>query len=313
MEDDENHNPNGVAMKIKAMLDEPKPRFSEECCIYRVPNNIRKLKEDAYTPEVVSIGPFHHANQNLLEMEDQKRLYCRQFIERSETKNLESFVSCVQELEARVRGCYSDDIKLSKEEHVMVILVDCCFILELLLSIHFMFTRGDDVFLLPQRLRYFIRNDLLLVENQVPFFVLDKLYNLAFPSTLNDDGHNSHPSLLFLAVLYFAPYFVSADIISSDKVSQFLSNVGRIDHFTDLSRKLILRSSQLFQPSASGCSREAHVTHLYSATELNELGVKFEVNKSSKCLLDLQLTAYTLRIPFIRVHDSTEKFIGEIC
>ncbi|XLT26875.1 hypothetical protein HN873_058167 [Arachis hypogaea] len=82
-------------MKIKAMLEEGQPRFKEECCIYRVPHEIRKFNEDAYTPKVVSIGPLHHGNEKLLNMEDQKKLYCRQFIERSETNNLESSVSCV--------------------------------------------------------------------------------------------------------------------------------------------------------------------------------------------------------------------------
>ncbi|XLU22183.1 hypothetical protein S245_058249 [Arachis hypogaea] len=170
-----------------------------------VPHNIRKFKEDAYTPEIVSIGPFHHGDEKLLKMEDHKRLYCKQFIERSETNKLESFVNCVQELEPKIRACYSDDIKLSKEEHVMVILVDCCFILEFLLRYHFMLTRGDDAILLPTRLRVYIRYDLLLLENQVPFFVLDKIYNLVFPSTFIDRSHHRHSSLLSLALYHVVP------------------------------------------------------------------------------------------------------------
>ncbi|XLT26867.1 hypothetical protein HN873_058159 [Arachis hypogaea] len=43
-----------------------------------------------------------------------------------------------------------------------------------------------------------------------------------------------------------------------------------------------------------------------SATELKEAGVKFEVKKASQCLLDLQLSGHTLRIPFFRVEDITE-------
>ncbi|MED6196911.1 hypothetical protein PIB30_051828 [Stylosanthes scabra] len=300
----ERRNPNDVFIKINALLEEAQPRFSKECCIYRVPNNIRKLNEDAYTPDVVSIGPFHHGNQNLLDMEGQKRLYCRQFIERSETKNLESLVSCVQELEAKVRGCYSHDIKLSKEELVMVILVDSCFILELLFKFYFFLTHGDNSILFPDQIMQHIQKDLLLVENQVPFFVLDKLYNLAFPSTLNADDLHNHPLLLRLIAFIIPTY-----IFPFDKVMLLLPDVGRIAHFIDLIRKLLLKSSQLFQPS---CSREAQVTQLYSATELHELGVKFEVNKNTQCLLDLQLSAHTLRIPFIRVHDWTELLLRNL-
>ncbi|MED6151476.1 hypothetical protein PIB30_082914 [Stylosanthes scabra] len=301
-----NPNPNDeVAMKIKALLEEGQPRFTEECCIYRVPDDIRKHNEEAYTPKVVSIGPFNRGNQILLNMEGQKRLYCRKFIERSETKNLESFVSCVQELEAEVRGCYSDDIKLSEEEHVMVILVDCCFILQFLHELFFMLTRGDPLFL-PRRLAGSICNDLFLLENQVPFFVLEKLHNLAFPSTLSS-GIHSHVSLLLPAVA-----MLPAKTIVGDNLEQILTDVGRVAHFTDLSRKLLLRSSQLFQPSASGCSREGKLMHIYSATELKELGVKFEVNKNSKCLLDLELSGHTLRIPFTKVVDTTEVLLRNL-
>nr|XP_025664273.1 UPF0481 protein At3g47200-like [Arachis hypogaea] len=248
-------------MKIKAMLEEGQPRFKEECCIYRVPHEIRKFNEDAYTPKVVSI-----------------------------------------ELEPKVCSCYSDNIKLSEEEHVRVILVDCCFILELLLKYHFNQRTSHDAIFLSPWLQTYVDLDLVLLENQVPFFVLEKLFNLDFPSTLNS-GNPSHPSLLLrLALVYKVPHSTIPGYI--DELT--LTGVGNITHFTDLSRKFLLASSHLFQPSASGCSRQAQLTQLYSATELKEAGVKFEVNKNSKCLLDLEITGHTLRIPFTRVHDWTE-------
>ncbi|MED6147994.1 hypothetical protein PIB30_049033 [Stylosanthes scabra] len=292
----ERGSPNDVLIKINTMLEEAQPLLPEECCIYKVPHEIRKLNEEAYTPKIVSIGPFHHRDLKLQKMEDQKRLYCREFIERSEIKNLlESFVSCVQKLEPKIRGCYSDDIKLTNEEHVMVILVDCCFILELLIRYH-----SRDGILLPPRLGNFMHYDLLLLENQVPFFVLEKLYSLAFP------GHNSLPSLLDLTLRYIVPDY----IFSSDKDDDSsLLNVGKIAHFTDLSRKLLLTSSRLFQP---GYSRQGEVTHLYCATELKEAGVKFEVKNNSSCLLDLELSGHTLKIPFIRVDDSTEVILRNL-
>ncbi|XLR30334.1 UPF0481 protein At3g47200 isoform X1 [Arachis ipaensis] len=305
----EGENPNDVLIKINAILKEAQPLLTDECCIYRVPHEIRKFKEDAYTPKVVSIGPFHHGDPKLLKMEGLKRTCCREFIERSEKKNLKSFVSCVQELEAKVRGCYSDEIKLSEEEHVMVILVDCCFILEFLLRHHFKLPYSDDIFLSP-RLGTYIRYDLLMLENQVPFFVLEKLYNLAFPSTLNSGGRESHPSLLRLALRYIVPSRIVPCDNNNDELT--LVDVGRIAHFTDLTRKSLLRSSHLLQPSTSGCSREAKLTQLYSATELNEAGVKFEVHKTSQCLLDLELSGHTLKIPFIRVMDSTEVILRNL-
>ncbi|MED6123384.1 hypothetical protein PIB30_048682, partial [Stylosanthes scabra] len=306
-----NLNLNNVAIEIKAMLEEAQPRFTEECCIYRVSHEIRKSNEDAYTPRVVSIGPFHHGHEKLLKMEDHKRIYCRQFIERSKT-NLERLVGCVQQLEPMVRACYSDDIELTEEKHVKVILVDCCFILEFLLKYHFGWTDHDAIFL-PLNIRYSIVNDLLLLENQVPFFVLDKLYSLAFASTFSI-GIHSHPPLLSLALHHIVPYsfVVPYSITPGDMLRLSLPNVGRIAHFTDLSRKFILTSSRLFQPSASRCLRREEFIHIYSATRLNEAGVKFEVNNNSHCMLDLELSDHSFRVPFIRVTSYTEAILRNL-
>ncbi|XP_020982600.2 UPF0481 protein At3g47200-like [Arachis duranensis] len=198
------------------------------------------------------------------------------------TNNLESFVSCVQELEPTVRACYSDNIKLTEEEHVMVILVDCCFILEFLLKSY----------------HGWRRRDLLLLENQVPFFVLEKLYNLALDS----------PPLLTLAFRYIVPYsIILPDSIISGDVLRLLSNDSGIAHFIDLSRKFLLTSSGF-----SGCLREAEFPHIYSATELSEAGVKFKVKKNSQCMLDLELSGHNFRVPSIRVTAFTEAILRNL-
>ncbi|QHO26776.1 UPF0481 protein At3g47200-like [Arachis hypogaea] len=288
MEDHESHNPNDVAMEINEMLEKAQPLFRDECCIYRVPHEIRSSNADAYTPRAVSIGPFHHGDQKLLKMEDQKRIYCRQFIERSGTKSLESFVSCVQELEPQVRACYSDDIKISKEEHVMVILVDCCFILELLLRFFSEESKEDDSISLFPWLDEYLRWDLLLLENQIPFFVFNNLYNLAF-ATLN--GGNGHPSLLKLILGYF---FGPSDDTDWDS--------GSIEHFTDL-----LRTFHLKQSISPLSRKKETLPFLKSAIQLHEAGVKFKViNKRSLCLLDLKFSGRTLEIPQIELEDKTE-------
>ncbi|KAL6202972.1 hypothetical protein ACLB2K_026676 [Fragaria x ananassa] len=41
--------------------------------IYRVPEKLRRLNENAYTPRVVSIGPFHHGKESLKPMEEHKK------------------------------------------------------------------------------------------------------------------------------------------------------------------------------------------------------------------------------------------------
>jgi hypothetical protein len=44
-----------------------------ECCIYKVPDKLRKVNEEAYTPKLVSIGPFHHDLEELWGVKIQKK------------------------------------------------------------------------------------------------------------------------------------------------------------------------------------------------------------------------------------------------
>ncbi len=63
-----------INLEVPLVLDmEPDKR--EECCIYTVPHLIRKVNDDAYTPNLISIGPFHHDKGNLRNMENLKKRY----------------------------------------------------------------------------------------------------------------------------------------------------------------------------------------------------------------------------------------------
>ena len=44
-------------------------RTSTECRIYKVPYHLRKWNEEAYTPQVISIGPYHHSKKEFQPME----------------------------------------------------------------------------------------------------------------------------------------------------------------------------------------------------------------------------------------------------
>ena len=82
--------------------------LSIECHIKRVPDYIRKLDEQAYTPKVISIDPTHH---KLETMENHKVRYFKIFITRTET-NLENLVITISEMEEHIQFCYAETILL---------------------------------------------------------------------------------------------------------------------------------------------------------------------------------------------------------
>ncbi|XP_052107823.1 UPF0481 protein At3g47200 isoform X1 [Arachis duranensis] len=279
---------NHVAKELEAMLKKAQPLFTtKSCCIYKVPHEIRQSNEDAYTPGLVSIGPLHYGNYRLVTMESHKQVYCQHFIQRSEA-SLSDLVSCVQQLEPHIRACYSEKINLTVDKLVKVIFIDCCFVIELFLRDEWM--RNDAIFSKPWmwvRVIY----DLLLLENQVPFFVFEMLYNLAFASRLNNGGKFS--PFLRLAVGMFSKV---------EKQGVLTLETSRIAHFTDLLRYLYLTPFHTTTPRERGQLVLGH-----GASELFKAGVKFQVNKSNHdCILDLEFEHGVLKIPHILVHDKTE-------
>ncbi|MED6138974.1 hypothetical protein PIB30_079527 [Stylosanthes scabra] len=276
-----------VAIDMEEMLANAQPLFTTECCIYEVPYEIRRLNEDAYTPHLVSIGPLHHGDPKLLSMEGHKKVYCQYFLKRSREISLDNVVSCLRELEPRIRRSYSKNIELGVDEFIKVILVDCGFIIELLIRYYNFMETDHDIIRKPWLLEK-IRYDLLLLENQIPFFVLEKLWDLAFQSSLFN-GDNSL-SLLELASCYLCP---------TERIV-FESSI-RVAHFTDMNRIFCLK------PFKRNLLRTNEVPTLhYSASELHEAGVKFKVNREEKSLLELKFSGKCLQVPEIEVDDGTE-------
>jgi len=269
---------------INAMLDSAEPPSTFDCCIYKVPSAIRKLNEDAYTPNVVSIGPYHHGHPQHQNMERQKLIHFKDFLQRNPT------IFYIESILSDFKGCYSETLPFSHNELVKLILIDSAFIIQL-------FWRHS-CGLWPFKLWLYvsIRSDLLLLENQLPFFVIEKIYSLSLSSTNANIPNTMIPSFLELTIKFFH-YFNKSKL-------GFDNNDISIMHFTDLIRIFNLQHPIESRPNRDRIRQQ--MIPLPSATELLEAGVRFKVNTKSKCLLDLSFSGGVLEIPQFSVDDGTE-------
>ena len=278
-----------LVIEIREIVERPKTQSSTRCRIHKVPRPIRKWMEEAYTPQVVSIGPFHHKNKRLKSMEEYKERYFQSFVERSGIK-LEYLVDTISEMEESIRGCYAETIDLTSDRFVKMILVDACFILELFLQ-----TSLETSPLIEEPRAIAVMLDLLLLENQLPFFVIEKLCQPAFPSLYDANPYlSNYDALLSLSFKYFG-------YLSIQFIPQVHPNV-EIEHFTDLLRTFQLPPLEK-RPMRSYPQNDHDL--LYTATQLHEAGVTFQVVES-ECGFDIKFEKGVLKIPRIVLSDWTE-------
>ncbi|XP_034888473.1 uncharacterized protein [Populus alba] len=280
-----------LAKSVKDELEISNP-FSDTCCIYKVPERLRELNDKAYTPCVVSIGPIHHGNEKLKAMEDQKRMYLKEFIAHSEVSG---FIELIKEKETRLRHCYAETNGFSSEYFIKMILMDAAFVIMYLLKCKYTDFRGsrDSIFYPPYK-SVDVRVDICLLENQLPFFILEELCGLS-PIF----GNSPKDTLIELTHSFFTVAF------DSWAVGDIL---GRVD-FSEV-KHLVEFLSIYQQPTKQNPNEELEVLTAPSVKELHQAGVKF-VSSSSKNLLDIKFDRNKgrLEIPRLKLQDRTEIII----
>ncbi|KAF4379078.1 hypothetical protein F8388_022165 [Cannabis sativa] len=264
--------------------------------IYRVPKRLSNVNEKAYTPQVVSIGPIHHGKKSLKPMEVQKKRYLRNYLEHTH-QDMNYYVNIIKLNEEKLRNYYADPIEFSSDEFVKIVLVDATFIIEaLLIKAGFIDINNnveDCIFRQPWMLQD-IKPDLLLLENQLPFFILEELF---FPVRMFFSQQNI--SITKLAHNFFNNVVLHLEEQWNDSDQRF----SHVEHFVDLFTKL---STYPVKPNCYDHKMRMETLYLPSATNLRQVGVKFKVRTTN--LLDIQFCydKGILEIPKLNIYDSTE-------
>ncbi|KAF8369429.1 hypothetical protein HHK36_032558 [Tetracentron sinense] len=275
----------------------PELSLSSETCIYRVPEILRKGRESAYAPKLVSLGPFHRDNQSLCKMNVHKRRYLNTYLEQYPEINLESCLETLSGLEQRARQCYAEDIHLNSNQFLEMMLLDGFFIIVFLQKFYSFGREDNDPILNTMWMPSLIQVDLILLENQLPFFVLEHLFNLMPVS----DKDYTYPNLVDLTIDFFYGF------VRRDTPSTIVINSSGVRHILDLFRTCCIPSSR----SEYGFNFRPIPRH--SVTELHEVGVKFKAGDSeSGCLMDVKFTGKVLEVQPLLIRDGTEPFFRNL-
>ncbi|GLJ35893.1 hypothetical protein SUGI_0720270 [Cryptomeria japonica] len=181
-----------ISIKDGLCINHEKEEEKEFCiAVFNVPKELLALKPDAYVPQCVSIGPYHQWRSELYEMERYKVAAARRFQQRVQGLKFESVVEELKKHEWQIRSCYHKYLDYSEEALAWLMDLDASFVLE---CIQFYAKQAgqassevsSEVKQLGRVLdpsgrsatHNAIMKDLMMLENQVPLFLLQKLLEM---------------------------------------------------------------------------------------------------------------------------------------
>ncbi|KAL3506276.1 hypothetical protein ACH5RR_031658 [Cinchona calisaya] len=288
---------------IDPKLSGPSTTTSSVQCIFRVHDRLRSHEKEAYEPQVLSIGPYHYSKPNLKKMEMHKQRYLEELLLQREETNRDGCISALTELEDRARKCYAEDIsEIKKDDFVEMLLLDGCFIIQFLRKLYDPKLRnGDDTIFQMDWLRNWIEIDLILFENQIPFFILEKLFVM---TTLPGQAVD----LVGLALPL--RNCLRSDLIPTSSDKNFSAN--GFFHLLDLVHKSLCSSfaetlTQNNDPAVNDFSVQ-ELEFIKSTSELQKSGVHFKAVEASQnqSWLDITFKDGKIKIPKLKIMDWTE-------
>lgn len=272
-------------------------KTSKRWSILKVPGHVREVHEKAYSPKIVSIGPIHRNNPSLVAFEAHKTRFLDRLLKKmSKSRPNLDLKDAMTRLEDKTRKCYSecfDDMR--GNEFAQMMMLDGCFIVELL-HLYDRFSKRQDVkepifgtrWMLPVMGR-----DLLMLENQLPMFVLQKIYKET--SVCDQETHLNELALHFFDNL--RP--------SMDKLVQVRG--GNYPHLLALFQASFVASPRNSLSTIRGkkikLDRFPGKGWVNNAKRLTSAGVKLK--KKSGRLLDIEFRKGVLKIPTIFLDDGS--------
>ncbi|KAJ8764450.1 hypothetical protein K2173_006190 [Erythroxylum novogranatense] len=233
-------------------------------------------------------------------MDHHKWRFLRRVLERTK-QDIKVYLDSVREVEERARSCYEGPIPLSSNEFVEMMVLDGCFVLELFRAVDEGFEKlsyptNDPIF---GRLGSMssILGDIIMLENQLPLFILDRLLKLQLGCHFQKDVAEL-VATIFDALMH--PTFLGQ--------KAFEPPIDAGLHCLEILWRILLGRSKPDPLSQnSDVADKGRHQVIYCATELKDSGIKFKEGKADR-FWDIKFENGVLWIPRLEIDDGTKSF-----
>ncbi|KAL3722079.1 hypothetical protein ACJRO7_034436 [Eucalyptus globulus] len=289
-----------IEEKLEQGRQDHVPSSWAKLSIYRFPHYLKNGEDKAWVPQIVSLEPYHYGEEHLRHMDRHKWRCLHRILERSNQK-IDLYLDSVKKVEKKVRACYEGTISMSRDEFVEMMVLDSCFVIELFQG----FTKGfeklgyprnDPVFSM-RRLILEIQRDMIMLENQIPLFILNRLLRLQ----LSDP--NQKGCVAKLAIQFFDPLMPTQTIRPSHKRLEFnpLYNHDTVHYLEGFRRSLLHLGPKRSKTKQWPQSREKLT---FCLTNLCEDGIEIRLSYPNS-FWDIQFEQGILKISRLEIHEGT--------
>ncbi|XP_061946930.1 putative UPF0481 protein At3g02645 [Populus nigra] len=181
----------------RTIEDEVEDDSNIPICIFNVPKALMSSDPDSYTPQQLSLGPYHYSRLELHEMDRYKLSAAKRSQKLLQSLKFRDLVEQLMKLESKIRACYHKYLNFNSETLAWMMAIDASFLLEFLQVYDH---RGPKMLSevssgMPHFLQYSYRKsscnailrDIVMLENQIPLFTLRKVLEFRFLSLESAD------------------------------------------------------------------------------------------------------------------------------
>ncbi|KAJ4779430.1 hypothetical protein LUZ62_063687 [Rhynchospora pubera] len=289
----------------------PENNGDDKPYIFRVPEYLHDENKTAYTPKTFSFGPYHHSAQDLPFSESNKLCYIRD----ANIQKMETILENIWQLKERARSYYSENINMEDKNFVLVLFGDACCLLKAFGALPV--TNGiadteteqraetsvdidNSVKVVTRcpakdvRVVIELTRDLVLLENQVPFFILKKVFEVECPA--KEETYVLEKAVEYVRCIlgFLSPEMMVPHV---DTLAQI-----KVHHFLHLCHIYISPKQNI-----SETNEEAQI-HWRRAVEYREAGVRLKKKKlrHEYSLLDIEFKNGMLLIPCLVIDEKVD-------
>uniref|UniRef100_A0A453DNR3 Uncharacterized protein n=1 Tax=Aegilops tauschii subsp. strangulata TaxID=200361 RepID=A0A453DNR3_AEGTS len=280
--------------------------------IYRVPEAQLAADKGAYQPTFMPLGPYHRgdsdsATEEMRRNHERKPWNMAWAMEMAGGgRSVVEYMKAIASMESEARSCYDRDVTMGWDEFCRMLLLDG---FQLITLLGFLGSNGEEAPPEPEEtgggptpqtgVVTSFEHDLMMLENQIPFFVVRKLYAL-----LHADAAGSGP----IPIVKLAWGTIS-NIMGDLRAASNPPPAESFQHLVHLCH-IYLKPSNLQEPLGP-CGD--YGGRFRRATECHEAGVRFRrLHNERVPLLDVSFLNGVLRMAHHKVDEKTNYILRNV-